>query len=81
MKIALALLAALALAACMGPSGNPNGQPYADSGMIAVKPMPAATVQYDPKAEAPDFGAMQIGQPGLTTPPPAPMPAYRPPPR
>ena len=79
MKIALALLAALALTACMGPAGNPNGQPYGDTAMIAVKPQPAAAVQYDPKAEPPDFGAMQVGQPALTTPPPAPL--YRPPSR
>jgi len=83
MKIALVLPAALAttfaLAACMGPAGNPNGQSYGDTAMIAVKPVPAAAVQYDPKAEPPDFGVMQVGQPGLTTPPPAPL--YRPPAR
>ena len=79
MKIAFALLAALTVTACMGPAGNPNGQPYADNGMIGVRPEPAAAVQYDPKAETPDFSAMQIGQPGLTTPPPAPL--YRPPSR
>ena len=79
MKIAFALLAALALAACIGPAGNPNGQSYADNGMIGVKPVPAAAIQYDPKAETPDFSAMQIGKPGLTTPPPAPL--YSPPPR
>ena len=77
MKIALALLAALALAACMGPAGNPNGQSYADNGMIAVKPVPAAAVQYDPKLEIPDFGAMQTPSPN--SPPPAPL--YRPPAR
>lgn len=71
MKIALAFVAALALAACMGPAGNPNGQRYADSGMIAVTPVPAPAIQYDPKAEPPDLGALQI----------APAPAYRPPAR
>ena len=79
MKIALALLAALALAACMGPAGNPNGQSYGDPAMIAVKPEPAAAVQYDPKAEPPDFGVMQVGRPALNTPLPAPL--YRPPAR
>ena len=79
MKIAFALLAALALAACMGPAGNPNGQPYADNGMIGVKPVPAAAIQYDHKAETPDFSVMQISQPGGATPPPAPL--YRPPSR
>ncbi len=76
MKIALAFVAALALAACMGPAGNPNGQPYADNGMIGVKPVPAATVQYDPKAETPDFKSMQIAPA-----PNAPLPAYPPPAR
>ena len=77
MKFALALLPALGLAACMGPAGNPNGQSYADSGMIAVKPVPAPAIQYDPKAQAPDIGAMQVTPPG--SPPPAPL--YRTPPR
>ena len=76
MKIAFILLAVLALAGCMGPAGNPNGQSYADSGMIAVKPVPAAAVQYDPKAEIPDLGAMQI-----TPPPNSAAPLYRPPAR
>ena len=76
MKIAFALLAALAMTACMGPEGNPNGQSYADNGMIGVRPEPAAAVQYDPKAETPDFNAMQIA-PAPNSPPPA----YRPPSR
>lgn len=74
MKIAFALLAALALTACMGPAGNPNGQRYADSGMIVVTPVPAPAVQYDPKAEPPDLGALQIAPA-----PNAPPPGYRPP--
>jgi hypothetical protein len=80
MKIALALLAALSLAACMGPAGNPDGQPYADQGMIGVKPEPAPAVAYDPYAAAPGFNDLNIAQPALN-PPPAPMPVYRPPAR
>ena len=50
--LAITLLASLALAGCMGPAGNPGGQPYADEpgGMIAVKPEPAAAAAYDPNA-------------------------------
>jgi hypothetical protein len=80
MKIALALLAALALMACMGPAGNPDGQPYADQGMIAVQPQPAPAVAYDPYAAKPGFSDLNISQPALH-PSPSPMPLYRPPPR
>ena len=54
MKIFFTLLAVLTLAACMGPAGNPNGQPYGDS--IAVKPEPAPPVAYDPHAMEPSRG-------------------------
>jgi hypothetical protein len=80
MKIALALLAALGLTACMGPEGNPNRQPYADQGMIAVTPQPAPAVAYDPYAAKPGFSDLDIGQPALN-PTPSPPPLYQPPPR
>jgi len=80
MKHAFYLLAALALGACQGPAGNPGSQPYADApgGVIAVKPEPAPAVRYDPDAQQPATGDMQIGQPALN-PPPAPV--YQQPPR
>jgi hypothetical protein len=80
--LTIALLAIPALAGCMGPAGNPGGQPYADQpgGAIAVKPEPTAAVAYDPNAVPPAFNDMQIGQPALN-PSPAPAPVYRPPSR
>jgi len=80
MKFPIIWLAALALAGCIGPEGNPSGQPYADQGMIAFKPQPAPAVTYDPNVTAPPFNDMQIGQPALNPPPP-PAPVYRPPTR
>lgn len=63
-------LAALALSACMGPPGNPNGQPYANEpgGTIAVKPGSVSTESYDPSQPAPPFQDMR---PGPYTPMPA----------
>ena len=58
MKISFTLLAMLTLAACMGPAGNPNSQPYGDTGMIAVKPEPAPPVAYDPHAAEPSRDAL-----------------------
>jgi hypothetical protein len=78
MKLPIILLAALALAGCMGPEGNPSDQPYADEGMIAFKPEPAPATTYDPNVTPPPFNDMQIGQPALN-PPPSPVPVYRPP--
>lgn len=80
--LAITLLFSLALAGCMGPAGNPGGQPYADEpgGVIAVKPEPAAAAAYDPNAVPPAFNDMRIGQPALN-PPPAPAPVYRAPSR
>jgi len=62
-EIGAALLAAMALAGCMGPQGNPNGQPYATDpgGQIAVAPQMLGTVAYDPYARAPTFADMDIG--------------------
>jgi hypothetical protein len=80
MKFPIILMAALALAGCMGPEGNPNRQPYADQGMVAFKPEPAPPTTYDPSATPTSFNDMQIGQPALN-PPPSPAPVYRPPAR
>ena len=77
MKITIALLAALSLAACMGPEGNPDRQPYADQGMVAVRPQPAPAVAYDPAKQATDD--LQAGQPAPMQPSMAPV--YPPPPR
>ena len=62
-QIGAALLAAMALAGCMGPDGNPNGQSYAtdSNGMIAAAPQALGTATYDPYAKAPSFADMDIG--------------------
>lgn len=69
-QIAGIALAALALSACMGPAGNPNGQPYAGEpgGTIAVAPGSVGVESYDPMKPAPPFQDMR---PGPYTPPPA----------
>lgn len=69
-EIGAALLAALALAGCMGPQGNPNGQPYATDlgGTIAVSPQAVGTVAYDPYGKAPGFADMDIGSAAFTPP-------------
>lgn len=75
MKIQIAaIVLTLALGACMGPQGNPNGSPYADEpgGTMAVKPQTVGTEIYDPTKPAPPFQDMR---PGPYTPtPPAPAP-------
>jgi hypothetical protein len=73
LEFGAALLAAMALAGCMGPQGNPNGRPYATDtgGMIATAPRALSTASYDPYAKAPDFADMDIGS-SATTPSPAP---------
>jgi hypothetical protein len=71
MKIQIAItLAALALGACAGPQGNPNGSPYANEpgGTIAVKPQTMGAETYDPAKPAPPFQDMR---PGPYTPTPA----------
>lgn len=80
MKYPLYLLAVLAVTACAGPQGNPDGLPYANEpgGMIAVTPQPAAATSYNPYAAQPAYdGPLQA--------PPAPImplpPANRPPAR
>lgn len=62
-SIGIALLG-LALTGCMGPEGNPNGQPYATdpSGAIAVKPQFIGTDSYDPYGKPAPFSDMQMGQ-------------------
>ena len=74
-----ALLAAMALAACMGPDGNLGGQPYADQpgGSLAVKPHDPAPTQYDPNATPAPFDDMKAGQAAINPPPPMPAPPPR----
>ena len=74
-SLAAALLAATALSACMGPEGNPNRSPYADEpgGTLAVQPQVLGVVSYDPYATPPPFSDMQMGQPAINPPPPAPL--------
>ena len=62
-QIAGIALAALALRACAGPPGNPNGQPYANEpgGTIAVAPGSADVESYDPTKPAPPFQDMRPG--------------------
>lgn len=66
--IGAALLAAAALAGCMGPEGNPNGQPYATDpgGMIAMAPQTLGVVAYDPYAKPQSFADMDIGSAAIT---------------
>jgi hypothetical protein len=71
--IALATVAAsLLLAGCMGPEGNPNGQPYANEpgGTIAVQAQTVGTPMYDPDAPAQPFADMKAGGAGANQPSP-----------
>jgi hypothetical protein len=70
-----ALLAAMALAGCAGPEGNPNGLAYANEpgGAMAAPPQTFGTVSYDPYAPAAPFADMQAGQAAINPPPPLPM--------
>ena len=74
-EIGAALLAAMALAGCMGPQGNPNGQAYATDpgGSVAVTPQAVGTVAYDPYGKAPSFADMEIGSAAIAPPPPPPL--------
>lgn len=67
-QIGAALLAAAALAGCMGPDGNPNGQPYAtdSGGLIAAQPQTMGVVAYDPYAKPASFADMDIGSSAIT---------------
>lgn len=71
-QIVAVTFAALGLAACMGPEGNPNGQPYANEpgGTLAVAPAPNGAETYDPRKPAPPFQDMRTGAT-----PPAPPPS------
>jgi hypothetical protein len=62
-QVAALALAALGLAACMGPQGNPNGQSYAGEPGSAVAATPAANgvETYDPRKPAPPFQDMRGG--------------------
>ena len=73
--IGAALLAAMAVAGCVGPEGNPNKQAYATDpgGTVAVTPQAVGTVAYDPYAKAPSFADMDIGNAAIMPPPPPPM--------
>jgi hypothetical protein len=74
-----ALFAALTLAACMGPEGNPDRSPYANEpgGTLAVNPQTIGTVAYDPYAAPKPFADMQAGQAAINPPPPmTPIPTY-----
>ena len=73
---AAALLAAITLAGCMGPEGNPNALPYANQadGAVAVKPETIGTIAYDPYGKPAPFSDMQAGQAAINPPPPMPMP-------
>jgi hypothetical protein len=74
-SLSAALLAAIALSGCMGPEGNPNGQPYANEpgGAITVQPQIIGTVSYDPYATPAPFADMQAGEAATNPPPPLPM--------
>ncbi len=76
MKIQIAAITfvALALGACMGPQGNPNGSPYADEpgGTIAVKPEMLGTETYNPAMAAPPVQGMRPGPYSPTPQTPAP---------
>jgi hypothetical protein len=52
---ALVALSALVLSGCMGPDGNPDGQPYANEpgGTIAAPPMANGVATYNPQSQAP----------------------------
>lgn len=74
-QIGAALIAAFALAGCMGPEGNPNGQAYATdtSGMIATAPQTMGKDSYDPYAKPSSFTDMDIGSAAITPSPTPPM--------
>ena len=73
MRISIVMLAGVAmLAGCMGPEGNPNGQPYANEpgGTIAVAATPVGAPTYDPGAKAAPFEDMRAGGAGANQPSP-----------
>lgn len=64
----MGLAALLALGACAGNGGNPNGAAYAtdSGGTLAVAPSSSGTVTYDPYAPGPVPGFMQTPSYGGT---------------
>jgi hypothetical protein len=68
LSIAAALLAASALAGCLGPEGNPNGQAYATDagGTIATQPQFVGNETYDPYGKSAPFYDMTIGSAAIT---------------
>ena len=77
LMVGAALMAAMALAGCMGPQGNPNAQPYATEpgGMAVAKPETVGKVAYDPYGTPAPFADMQAGQAAINPPAPMPLPA------
>ena len=71
---ALLALTALVMSGCMGPDGNPNGQPYAGEpgGTIAVPPSDNGVVTYNPESLAPQ-SADTAPTMGLPAAPPTPQ--------
>ena len=75
--LALLALTALVLGGCMGPDGNPDGQPYANEpgGAIAAPPQINGVVAYNPESMAPqpaDTAPVMGLPPTPQTPQPAP---------
>jgi hypothetical protein len=72
--IIAALLATSLVGACMGPQGNPNGQPYANEpgGAIALKPQSLGAESYDPYGKPSSFADMDIGNPAINPAPASP---------
>ena len=72
---ALVALSALVLGGCMGPDGNPDGQPYANEpgGAIAAPPSVNGVVTYNPESQAPQAADTATTQ-GLPAAPKTPGP-------
>ncbi|HET7085109.1 MAG TPA: hypothetical protein VFI23_10085 [Rhizomicrobium sp.] len=73
-SVVAALLAAVALAGCMGPEGNPDRSAYANEsgGAMSVTPQTVGTVHYDPYGKPAPFADMQAGAVALNPPSPGP---------
>jgi hypothetical protein len=78
--LALAGLTAMVLSGCMGPDGNPDGQPYANEpgGAIAAPPQMNGIATYNPESQAPQSSDTTAIM-GMPATPKTPMPA--PPPK
>jgi len=82
-SIIAAVLATSLVGACMGPEGNPDGQPYASeaNGTIVSKPQFLGSESYDPYGKPANFADMDVGNPAINPEPAAnPAPTYVPPP-